>query len=181
MGKVSVKENKKVYQVIREELGLTREQASELIDGMEAYRLNKIENDLVPTPDEVYNMSKAYKKPELCNHYCINECGIGREAERNEIQMKDLTQITLGMLNKLHTMDEKKDELISISADGNVDDEELEEFCSIQDDLTQMAELIETLKLWTEKMIYNGEINEEKYKKYKEKRANLLLKKNKQV
>lgn len=50
---------------------LTREQASEMIDGKEIYRLNKIENDVVPTLDEVYNVPKAYKKPKLCNHYCI--------------------------------------------------------------------------------------------------------------
>ena len=61
MGKASVKENKKIYQLVREELNLTREAASELIDGMEPYRLNKIENEALPTPDEVYNMSKAYK------------------------------------------------------------------------------------------------------------------------
>ena len=72
MGKASIKENKKIYQKLREECGYTREKASEIIDGMEPYRLNKIENEVTPTPDEVFNMSKAYKTPELCSYYCAN-------------------------------------------------------------------------------------------------------------
>ena len=80
------------------------------------------------------------------------------------------------MLNKLHAMDEKKEELISISADGDVDDEELEDFYNIQIELIQMAELIDTLKVWTDKMIYEGKIDEKKYKELQHKKANLLKK-----
>ncbi len=173
MGKVSVKENKKIYQIIRESKGYTREQASDLIDGMEAYRLNKIENDAIPTPDEVFNMSKAYQAPELCNFYCANECRIGKETGAKELKFKDLSNIVLGMLNKLHSMDEQKDRLISISADGNVDDDELEEFYNIQVELSQMSELIDTLKKWTNKMINDGKIDEKRYEEVAKKHANL--------
>ena len=176
MGKASIKENKKIYQLIREENELTREAACELIDGMESYRLNKIENEAIPTPDEVYNMSKAYKRPDLCSYYCANECRIGKETDVKELKIKDLSNIVLGMLNKLHTMDEKKEKLISISADGDVDDEELEDFYNIQEELKQMAELIETLKIWTNKMIYEGKIDEKKYKELQQKKSNLLKK-----
>lgn len=176
MGKASIKENKKIYQIVREELGLTREQASELIEGMEAYRLNKIENSFNPTPDEVFNMAKAYKKPELCSYYCANECRIGKEDNRHEIKVKDLSQIVLKMLDSLRTMNNAKDNLISITADGEIDDKELEEFCKIQEDLKLMQDNIETLKMWTDKMIYSGQINEEKYKKLMDKRSNLLKK-----
>ena len=143
---------------------------------MEPYRLNKIENEVTPTPDEVFNMSKAYKTPELCSYYCANECRIGKETNAKEIKIKDLSNIVLGMLNKLHAMDEKKEELISISADGDVDDEELEDFYNIQIELIQMAELIDTLKVWTDKMIYEGKIDEKKYKELQHKKANLLKK-----
>lgn len=40
MGRVSVKENKNVYQVRREELGLTREKASEVIGSMPPERIS---------------------------------------------------------------------------------------------------------------------------------------------
>ena len=176
MGKASIKENKKIYQLIREELNMTREAASEIIDGMEPYRLNKIENEATPTPDEVYNMSKAYKRPDLCSYYCANECRIGKETDVKEIRIKDLSNIVLGMLNKLHTMDAKKEKLISISADGEVDDEELEDFYNIQVELNQMAELIDTLKIWTNKMIYEGKIDERRYKDIQSKKSNLQKK-----
>ena len=45
MGRKSVKENKNRYQEIREELNLTREQASELLEFVSADRLEKIENE----------------------------------------------------------------------------------------------------------------------------------------
>ena len=173
MGKASIKENKKIYQLIREEQNMTREAASEKIDGMEPYRLNKIENEATPTPDEVYNMSKAYKRPDLCSYYCANECRIGKETEAKELKIKDLSNIVLGMLNKLHTMDANKEKLISISADGDVDDDELEDFYNIQVELNQMAELIDTLKIWTNKMIYEGKIDEKKYKDLQNKKTNL--------
>ena len=42
MGRRSIKENKSVYQMIREDLGLTREKAGDLIDGMSAEKIEKI-------------------------------------------------------------------------------------------------------------------------------------------
>lgn len=133
---------------------------------MESYRLNKIENDSTSTPDEVYNMSKAYKRPDLCSYYCASEYRIGKETDAKELKIKELSNIVLGMLNMLHTMDERKEKLISISADGDVDEEELEDFYNIQIEHNQMAELIDTLKLWTDKMIYEGKLMKKNIKNY---------------
>ena len=44
MGRISTKKDKSIYQVCREELGFTREKASEMMDGMTASRIEKIEN-----------------------------------------------------------------------------------------------------------------------------------------
>ena len=80
MGRVSTKENKTQYQMFREELGLSRERASELLGWISAERIEKIESEKsLPHPDEVLAMSVAYKKPRLCNHYCANVCPIGQE------------------------------------------------------------------------------------------------------
>lgn len=69
MGRVSTKENKTQYQVFREELGYSREKASELLGWISAERIEKIENEKsIPYPDEVLAMSVAYKKPRLCNN-----------------------------------------------------------------------------------------------------------------
>ena len=44
MGRRSTKENKTIWQITREELGLTREKAGELIPGFSPERIEKIEN-----------------------------------------------------------------------------------------------------------------------------------------
>ena len=80
MGRISVKENKNVYHLRREELGLTREKASELLCSMPPERIEKIENEkTLPHPDEVLLMAEKYKKLSLCNFYCANQCPIGQQ------------------------------------------------------------------------------------------------------
>ena len=44
MGRKSTKENKSIWQVTREDLGLTREKAADLIPGFSPERIEKIEN-----------------------------------------------------------------------------------------------------------------------------------------
>ena len=62
MGRASVKENKTAFQLAREELDLTRESASELLEYISADRLEKIENGRsYPRPDEVLTMAEKYK------------------------------------------------------------------------------------------------------------------------
>ena len=74
MGRASTKENKTIYQTLREELDLSRDKASELLEGITPERLERIENEkTLPHPEEVLLMSDKYKAPDLCNHYCANE------------------------------------------------------------------------------------------------------------
>ena len=108
MGKKSTKENKNIYQQSREEAGLTREKASELMDFVSADRIEKIESEKsAPHPEEVLVMADAYKKPVLCNYYCSKGCPIGKEYVP-EIQVKDLAQFTLEMLASLNSVDKEK-------------------------------------------------------------------------
>lgn len=66
MGRTSTKENKNSYQLAREELGLTREKASELLETIAPERIEKIENErTVPRPDEVLTMAEKYKRPSV--------------------------------------------------------------------------------------------------------------------
>ena len=118
MGKKSVKENKNIYQISRENLGLTREKASELLESVTADRIEKIESERsLPHPDEVLTMSQKYKIPSLCNHYCSQECPIGMQYVP-KVESKVLSQIVLEMLASLNSIDKKKNRLIEITADG---------------------------------------------------------------
>ena len=54
MARRSTKENKNVYQTTRENLDLTREEASELLETVSPERIEKIENERsLPYPDAV--------------------------------------------------------------------------------------------------------------------------------
>lgn len=167
MGRVSVKENKNMYQLRREELGLSREKASELLGTMPPERIEKIESEKsLPHPDEVLLMSEAYKLPNLCNHYCANECPIGKQYVP-EIKIKDLSQIVLEMLASLNSMHKKQERLIEITADGRIEGDEIKDFIHIQEELEKISITVETLQLWSEQMLANGAIDIEAYKAWK--------------
>ncbi|MBQ2867139.1 MAG: helix-turn-helix transcriptional regulator [Firmicutes bacterium] len=167
MGRVSTKENKTIYQNLREELDLSREKASELLEGITPERLERIENEkTVPHPEEVLLMSDKYKAPDLCNYYCANECPIG-EQYVPEVKMKDLSRIVLEMLSSLNSMNKQKDRLIDIAADGKIDNDEIKDFIYIQDELERISITVEALQLWAEKMMDDGLIDIELYNKYK--------------
>ena len=141
MARVSTKENKNVYHQARENMGLTRDKASELLEWISADRIEKIENERsMPNPDEVLTMADKYKRPSLCNHYCSNQCPIGQQYVP-EIKIKDLSQIVLEMLTSLNSMNKRKERLIEITADGVIDNDELDDFIFIQEELERISKL----------------------------------------
>ena len=157
MGRKSIKENKNVYQQAREELNLTRENAEDLLEFVSADRIEKIESGKsFARPEEVLRMSECYKRPELCNYYCSHECAIGKKYVP-EIETKDLSQITLEMLAVLNQLNQKRDRLIEITVDGEISDEEIEDFESIRRQLDDMSMTIDALSLWVENAINSGQ------------------------
>ena len=167
MARVSTKENKNIYQKTREGLRLTREAASELLESMAPERIEKIENERsLPHPDEVLVMAEKYKQPSLCNYYCANQCPIGQQYVP-EIKMKDLSQIVLEMLASLNSMSRQKERLIEITVDGKIAGEELEDFIRIQEELERISIAVETLQLWSERMLATGAIDEGQYLAHK--------------
>ena len=171
MARVSTKENKNIYQLTREGLKLSREAASELLESIPPERIEKIENERsLPHPDEVLVMSDKYMQPSLCNYYCANQCPIGQEYVP-EIKVKDLSQIVLEMLASLNSVSKQKDRLIEITADGKISGNELEDFIFIQEELERISITVETLQLWSERMMATGVIDEEQYNAYKKRRS----------
>ncbi len=168
MGRVSTKEDKTVYQTAREKLELSRERAAELTE-IEPYKIERIENEKIQaSPWDVVAMATAYKEPQLCNYYCANECPIGMKYVP-EIKIKDLSQVVLEMLASLNTMKKSQERLIEITADGKIEDDELEDFVHIQKELERISITIESLQLWTEKMIADGKIDLKQYKELSKK------------
>lgn len=169
MARVSTKENKNIYHKTRESLRLTREAASELLESITPERIEKIENERsLPHPDEVLVMAEKYKQPSLCNFYCANQCPIGQQYVP-EVKIKDLSQIVLEMLASLNSMGKQKERLIEITVDGKITGDELEDFIYIQEELERISIAVETLQLWSERMLATGAIDVEQYNAYKDK------------
>ena len=169
MGRLSTKENKTQFQICREEMGLSREAASEQLGWISPERIEKIENEKsLPHPDEVLAMSAVYKVPRLCNHYCSNLCPIGQEYVP-EVSVKDLSQIVLEMLASLNALRKTQDRLIEITADGEITEDEIADFVHIQEELERISITVETLQLWSERMLATGVIDTEIYNKMKSK------------
>lgn len=169
MARTSKKVNKSLYQLRREELGLSREKASELLESMTPERIERIENGkLEARPDEILLMAEKYKDPHLCNHYCANDCAIGI---RNvpEIKTRDLSQIVLEMLASLNSLKKEQERLIEITVDGKIETDEIEDFIKIQEELEQISMTVEALKLWSKEKLTSGQIDMEAYKAAKEK------------
>ena len=80
MGRRSVREDKSVWQLAREKRGLTREQAGDLIPGLTAERIEKLESGRAAVqPEDVLLMAQGYRAPELCRLYCARTCPLGRD------------------------------------------------------------------------------------------------------
>ena len=171
MARASTKENKNIYHKTRESLQLTREAAGELLESITPERIEKIENERsLPHPDEVLVMAEKYKQPSLCNYYCANQCPIGRQYVP-EVKIKDLSQIVLELLASLNAVSKKKDRLIEITADGEISDDQIEDFVSIQEELERISVAAETLQFWCEKMLATGVIDEKLYNVCKQARG----------
>lgn len=156
MGRKSTRENKNIYQISRENAGLSRDAAAEAMVYISSDRIEKIEYETsAPHPDEVLAMADCYKNPSLCNYYCSHECPIGQEYVP-EVQVKDLSRITLEVLNGLNTLEKERERLVEITVDGEITPAEMPDFLRIQEALEKMALTIDSLKLWVDHSVASG-------------------------
>lgn len=169
MARVSTKQNKTVYQVKREELGLSREKASELLETIPPERIERIESGkFTAYPEEVIAMAEKYHAPNLCNHYCAHECEIGKRYVP-EVSIKDLSQIVLEMLASLNSVKKRQERLIEITVDGRIEADEVADFIEIQEELEKISITVEALQLWAEQKLSSGEIDMTAYRAAKKK------------
>ena len=169
MGRASTKENKSIYQQKREELGLTREKAGDLLVALSPERIENIENGKTQVhPEDVLIMAEGYGAPTLNNYYCSHECPIGQKYVP-ELEVKDLSKIVLEMLASMNSLHRDQERLIDIAADDEIGDDELEDFIRIQENLERMSMTVDTLQLWSQQMLSSGKIDREAYERLKNK------------
>ena len=158
MGRKSTKENKSIYQITREDLGLTREKAAEVIPGFSPERIEKIENDRIQIrPEDIRLMAEAYKAPGLCNYYCSQECPIG-QGRTPRVESRALVQIVVETLNGSNRLNQYRDRLLEIAEDGKITENEYDDFSDIREILERLQVSISSLQLWLEEQMAAGEL-----------------------
>ena len=88
----------------------------------------------------------------------------------SEIKIKDLSQIVLEMLASLNTVKKRQERLIEITADGVIDEDEIDDYIRIQDDLEKISITVQSLQLWSEQKLASGDIDMDAYQKAKAKK-----------
>lgn len=161
MGKQSTKKHKNRYQICREEAGLTREKASELMEGISSSRIEKIEYEtLEPTPYDIVRMADCYKRPDLCNYYCSHRCEIG-ERYVPEVEITELPNIILETIASLDEIQPLTRRMIQIARDGKISDDEIKDFAIISHKLDQISVAINALNLWIDRTAGDNNINKD--------------------
>lgn len=131
----------------------SREKAAELL-GISSSSLANYELGITKTVpvDMVVMMADLYKAPELRNVYCKQECPIGRMLPM-ATESKGLESITLKILKSLDEDEIKamKKSLVDIAEDGEITEDEQEDFNSILERLDQIAKEISELRILAEK------------------------------
>lgn len=159
MGRVSTKKDKTIYQIYREDCGLTREKASELMNGISASRIEKIEYETQePTPYDVVEMADCYRRPDLCNYYCSHRCEIGAKYVP-EVEISELSNIILETIACLNEINPQTNRLIQITRDGKITDDELHDFAYISSKLDEVSLAVNALNLWIEKTASENNLN----------------------
>ena len=137
MGRQSTREDKTIYQLCRESQGLSREKASDLMDGVSAARIEKIEYGL---------------------HYCSHRCEIG-DRYVPEVELSELSNIILETIASLNEINPLTSRLIQIARDGKISDDEIPDFAFISSKLDEISLAVDALNLWVDKTASENNIN----------------------
>lgn len=145
-----------IYYKARKDIKLSQDKAAyDLFNGLiSPDRLFRIESGKTPTPEEVCLMAEGYKKPELKNYYCNHDCEIGKNNgidSVGDVEKSKLPLIILELLSSLNSI--QKEKLIDISADGEIDESELNDFIQIRNQLDKISQTVESLRIWADKHI----------------------------
>lgn len=156
------------FQKSRMDASYTQESASNDLNEISLDRIKRIESGSHKIrPSEVCAMADLYHDPTLYNFYCTNVCEIGKKYIP-KIETGELQKIVLKMLSSLNSIENTKNRLVDIAVDGEISDEEIDDFVRIQKQLNEISITVEALKLWVDKEIKDGKINMDKYNKSKE-------------
>ena len=100
----------------------SREGAADIMS-IDRGRLYRIESGIAnPYPEEIRLMADLYNAPELENYYCTNLCPLGEDMPKADIETLD--RISIRALSTFRKLENTKEMLLDVAADGIVDESE---------------------------------------------------------
>lgn len=144
-----------MYRQARKDAGLTLEEAAWRLN-VAPRTLGKYESgELRVPPETAIRMGQVYNKPELPLHHCAGSCAIGR-IYHPVFEIGNVATGTLQLMQELQDVNEQMNALIRIAADGRITPDEIPEFEAILQELTELGEAIERMKLLAIKKVGLG-------------------------
>jgi transcriptional regulator with XRE-family HTH domain len=126
-----------------------RESAAEIMS-IDRGRLYRIESGITdPYPEEICKMADLYGMPELKNWYCREKCPLGDAFPM--ISDASLDRITIREMSAFERVNDMKDMLLAIVADGMISADEQEDLYKIVTAVDELNEANQNLKNWMEK------------------------------
>jgi hypothetical protein len=127
----------------------SREGAADIMS-IDRGRLYRIESGIAtPYPEEIHLMADLYNAPELKNHFCTSMCPLGTDIPRADVA--DLDRISIRALSTFRKIGETKELLLNITEDGVIDDSEKADMQKVLENLNELEQVTQSLKLWVKK------------------------------
>ncbi len=103
----------------------------------------------IPVPEVVLKMSDLYNAPELENHYCTHMCPLGGSMPMVDIEALD--RVSLRALAAFRKIEETREILLDITADGVITADEKEDLQKVLSHLEELEQIAQSMKLWVKK------------------------------
>nr|WP_297864273.1 helix-turn-helix transcriptional regulator [uncultured Acetatifactor sp.] len=127
----------------------SREGAADIMS-IDRGRLYRIESGIAnPYPEEIRLMADLYNAPELENYYCTNICPLGGEMPKADLA--DLDRISIRALSTFRKIGETKELLLDITEDGVISEDEKGDLNKVLENLEELEQIAQSLKLWVKK------------------------------
>lgn len=137
-------EYRNIYQISRESAGITQERAAELID-ISVESIRAYEQDKRRPPDSVViKMIEIYDARYLAYQH-LKSAEIGRDY-MPEVALKDLPSAILRLQKEVNDFLRCRDDLIDITCDGIISDDERPRWNEILKELDDIAAAIMSVK-----------------------------------
>ena len=136
----------------------SREGAAERL-GMSVSSVSDTELGLIKfmPVDKAVLMADAYNAPHLLNHYCLHECPIGCRRPISDENL-EIDRVTVRLLKNLRVsqLNEIKETLVEIAADGVISEDEKPDLKEVMEYLDELAKVLSELQTISKKALNGG-------------------------